>query len=82
MRTPLTTWLPAALLLMALCLSAPQRVQAHPHVYVGVSPTFHLDDQGLSSVHQTWLFDEIFTRAILGELGLDPAAHLVGSLTA
>jgi ABC-type nickel/cobalt efflux system permease component RcnA/ABC-type uncharacterized transport system substrate-binding protein len=74
MRIPLTTWLPAALLLAALCLSAPQRAWAHPHVYVDVSLTFHVDDRGLSSVHQTWLFDEIFTRAILSELGLDAAA--------
>jgi ABC-type nickel/cobalt efflux system permease component RcnA/ABC-type uncharacterized transport system substrate-binding protein len=74
MRTTLTTWLPAALLLAALCLTAPDRADAHPHVYVDVSLTFHVDDDGLSSVHQTWLFDEIFTRAIMSELGLDAAA--------
>ncbi|WP_338668469.1 DUF1007 family protein [Pseudodesulfovibrio methanolicus] len=74
MRTSPTTWLPAALLLAALCLSGPDRAEAHPHVYVDVSLTFHLDDSGLSSVHQRWLFDEIFTRAILSDLGQDAAS--------
>ncbi|WP_319583037.1 DUF1007 family protein [uncultured Pseudodesulfovibrio sp.] len=74
MRISLTTWLPAALLLAALCLPGPNRAEAHPHVYVDVSLTFHVDEKGLSSVHQTWLFDEIFTRAIMGELGLDATA--------
>lgn len=76
MRMPPTTWLPAALLLAALSwpLPAPDRAEAHPHVYVDVSLTFHLDDAGLSKVHQRWLFDEMFTRAILSDLGLDAAA--------
>ena len=53
---------------------APGRALAHPHVYVDVSLTFHLDDGGLETVHQNWLCDEIFTRAILSDLGLDAAA--------
>ncbi|WP_207264250.1 DUF1007 family protein [Desulfovibrio sp. Huiquan2017] len=71
MRTTIILLFLAALLCPAL---APHRAEAHPHVYVDVSLTFHLNDAGLSSVHQSWLFDEIFTRAILSDLGLDAAA--------
>ncbi|EGB15025.1 protein of unknown function DUF1007 [Pseudodesulfovibrio mercurii] len=64
------------LLLASLCCPAlaPDRAEAHPHVYVDVSLTFRLDDAGLSGVHQSWLFDEMFTRAILSDLGLDAAS--------
>jgi ABC-type nickel/cobalt efflux system permease component RcnA/ABC-type uncharacterized transport system substrate-binding protein len=64
--------------LLVLALACPilgsGPAQAHPHVYVDVSLTFRLDEKGLSSVHQNWLFDEIFTRAILSDLGLSPEA--------
>lgn len=63
---------PFAILLLALACPpfGPGPAQAHPHVYVDVSLTFHIDDKGLSTVRQSWLFDEIFTRAILSDLGL------------
>ncbi|MCJ2165658.1 MULTISPECIES: DUF1007 family protein [unclassified Pseudodesulfovibrio] len=70
MRTSLVT----LSLLVTLCLALlPVPASAHPHVFVDVSLLFRLDDTGLTGVHQNWLFDEIFTQAILGELELDAA---------
>lgn len=58
------------LLLSALLLPA-RPGQAHPHVYVDTTLTFVFNDDGLTAVRQHWLFDDIFTQAILGDLGLD-----------
>lgn len=61
------------LLLAALILwSAPRPAQAHPHVWVDASLMFSVNDQGLESVRETWLFDEMFTQAILADLELTP----------
>lgn len=64
------------LLLLAAWLAIfPSRsVEAHPHVYVDATLTFVVDDSGLVAVRQNWLFDDIFSKAILGDLGLDEAA--------
>lgn len=53
-------------------LCSPPLGQAHPHVYVDASLTFKVDDTGLVSMHETWLFDEIFSQAIMGDLELTP----------
>ncbi|MEF2229378.1 MAG: DUF1007 family protein [Pseudodesulfovibrio sp.] len=45
---------------------------AHPHVYVDASLTFEIDGSGLAAMRENWLFDDIFTQAILGDLGLGP----------
>ncbi len=50
----------------------PASAQAHPHVYVDASLSFKVDDSGLVSMHETWLFDEIFSQAIMGDLELTP----------
>ncbi|MDD3311282.1 DUF1007 family protein [Pseudodesulfovibrio sp.] len=70
MRAPIRILLPA--LLALLLWAAP--AHAHPHVYVDVSLTFELDGTGLAALCEDWLFDDLFTNAILAELGLDPAA--------
>jgi ABC-type nickel/cobalt efflux system permease component RcnA/ABC-type uncharacterized transport system substrate-binding protein len=58
--------------LIALAIFSSSRlVEAHPHVYVDASLTFVVDDSGLVAVRQNWLFDDIFSRAILSDLGLD-----------
>ncbi|WP_285906736.1 DUF1007 family protein [Pseudodesulfovibrio pelocollis] len=57
--------------LFALALMLPARAAAHPHVYVDVSLTFVVDEAGLSELRQHWLFDDMFTRAIMADLGLD-----------
>ena len=60
--------------LAALALGPLARdARAHPHVFVDVSLTFVADGHGLASLREDWLFDEIFTQAILGEVGLAPA---------
>lgn len=66
---------------LLLCLGAllvlllPVRQSAaHPHVYVDATLTFVADDSGLQAIEQHWLFDEIFTQAILADLGLDQAS--------
>jgi len=60
------------LIMLAFILFGPtQKVEAHPHVYVDASLTFVVDDSGLVSVRQNWLFDDIFSKAIMADLQLD-----------
>jgi ABC-type nickel/cobalt efflux system permease component RcnA/ABC-type uncharacterized transport system substrate-binding protein len=63
-----------ALILWAfiLCLPSVQTASAHPHVYVDTSLTFVVGENGLEGIRQHWLFDEIFSNAIMGDLGLTP----------
>jgi len=61
-----------ALIVLAMFWLCPTPTQAHPHVYVDVALVFSLDDNGLRAVHQQWIFDDIFTNAILGDLALTP----------
>ena len=51
-----------------------RNVRAHPHVFVDASLTFVADGHGLASLREDWLFDEIFTQAILAEVGVAPAS--------
>jgi ABC-type nickel/cobalt efflux system permease component RcnA/ABC-type uncharacterized transport system substrate-binding protein len=64
------------LAVLAALLSGPlaRPCLAHPHVFVDASLAFVVDGHGLASVREDWLFDEIFTQAILGEVGLTPAS--------
>lgn len=58
---------------VALAVLAPlPPASAHPHVYVDATLTFVVDESGLVAVRQNWLFDEIFSQAIMGDLGLTP----------
>lgn len=58
----------------AICFfAAPQTAQAHPHVYIDAKLTFRIDDTGLVSLGENWLFDEIFSNAILSDLELTEA---------
>lgn len=60
-------------LLVSGLLLAPARTgHAHPHVYVDATLTFVVDENGLAAVKQHWLFDEIFSQAIMGDLELTP----------
>ena len=63
------------ILILAACLISALRpipAASHPHVFVDVSLTFALDDTGLTSIRQNWLFDDMFTQAIMSDLGLTP----------
>lgn len=60
------------LLACAVMLALPARSSAHPHVFVDTSLVFVFDETGLQEVRQNWLFDDIFTQAILGDLELTP----------
>lgn len=51
-------------------LLSPARGVAHPHVYVDTSLTFDVNETELVSMHEKWLFDEIFSKAIMADLGL------------
>lgn len=58
----------------ALFLLAPVRDgETHPHVYMDVSLTFVVDGTGLAAIREEWLFDDIFSRAILADIEVDPA---------
>lgn len=46
---------------------------AHPHVFVDASPTIVIGEQGVAGVRHHWLFDDMFTSAILNDLGVAPA---------
>nr|WP_321259653.1 DUF1007 family protein [uncultured Pseudodesulfovibrio sp.] len=59
------------LLVMLALLLTPSQGRCHPHVFVDTSLTFLIDDSGLTGVREHWLFDDIFTQAILSDLGLD-----------
>lgn len=63
-----------SLIIWAFCaLALPTSTAfAHPHVYIDASLTFMVDEDGLEGIHQHWIFDEIFTNAILGDLELTP----------
>lgn len=52
----------------------PAKAVAHPHVYMDVSLTFVVDETGLSELRQHWLFDDMFTQAIMADLGLDESS--------
>lgn len=69
--------LPLILSLLALLfgMGVPtQPASAHPHVYVDAALTFQVGENGLTGLDQNWLFDEIFSNAILSDLGLDGAS--------
>ena len=57
---------------LAVLLTPVRDAVAHPHVYVDATLTFVVDDSGLVAVRQNWLFDEIFSQAIMGDLDLTP----------
>jgi ABC-type nickel/cobalt efflux system permease component RcnA/ABC-type uncharacterized transport system substrate-binding protein len=61
-------------LVLALTSAFFGSAEAHPHVYVDVSLTFVVDDSGLVAIRQNWLFDDMFSRAILADLELDQAS--------
>ncbi|WP_319541658.1 DUF1007 family protein [uncultured Pseudodesulfovibrio sp.] len=58
------------LAILALLLT-PSQGRCHPHVFVDASLTFLIDEAGLTGVREHWLFDDIFTQAILSDLGVD-----------
>jgi ABC-type uncharacterized transport system substrate-binding protein len=57
------------------CLLAAGPAGAHPHVFVDYDLTFVLDEQGLTGIEITWLFDEMFSQALLEEGDLDHDRH-------
>ncbi|QJB56218.1 DUF1007 family protein [Pseudodesulfovibrio sp. zrk46] len=63
---------PALLLLALLLLTPATPAKAHPHVYIDATLTFKVDESGLKALHQHWLFDEIFSSAIMADLELTP----------
>lgn len=67
---------PVSILLLLACLWAVLPVPpaaAHPHVFVDASVTFVLDDSGLAEVRENWIFDDLFSRAVMSDLNLTPA---------
>ena len=61
------------ILIVLTAVVLPRSAEAHPHVYVDATLTFVVDDSGLAAVRQNWLFDDIFSKAILADLELDEA---------
>lgn len=55
---------------LLVSLLAPATVSAHPHVFIDAKVTLLMDDHGLSGIREHWLFDEMFTRALLADLDL------------
>lgn len=57
----------AALAAVALCVLAPARASAHPHVWVAVEATVAYADGKISGLVQRWTFDEMYAaQAIQG----------------
>lgn len=70
MNRTLSLTISLVVFLFGLCQS-PQPAAAHPHVYVDAALTFQVGENGLTGLDQNWLFDEIFSNAIMSDLGLD-----------
>jgi len=46
--------------------------RAHPHVFIDASPVIVIDEQGVAGIRQHWVFDDMFTSAILSDIGVAP----------
>jgi len=55
--------------LVAGALAAPERVSAHPHVWVKVETTVVFDNGAVTGLRQRWTFDEFYT--LMAIQGLD-----------
>lgn len=55
-----------------LFFPSPQPASAHPHVYIDASLVFVVNESGLEAIEEHWVFDEIFSNAIMSDLGLTP----------
>ena len=55
--------------LLALCLTAMAR--AHPHVFADVTPIAVFDHSGFVGLKNQWVFDEIYSAAILASADQD-----------
>ncbi|NDV18085.1 DUF1007 family protein [Pseudodesulfovibrio sp. JC047] len=58
-------------LCLLVLLLTPGQGRCHPHVFVDVSLSFSIGKTGLDGIGEHWVFDEMFTQAILSDLGLD-----------
>lgn len=61
-----------AILLFLLGLTSVAR--AHPHVFIDASPVIVIGEQGVAGIRHHWLFDDMFTSAILSDIGVAPEA--------
>lgn len=64
--------IPYLFLIGILLPALSHQAQAHPHVWVDAALVFSVNDNGLVSIRETWLFDEMFTQTLLGDLELTP----------
>ena len=48
-------------LLFILMMFVSGSLYAHPHLFIEVALEIHADEQGLSGIRQTWIFDEMFS---------------------
>ncbi len=60
-------------LLATLFLLMTPSAHAHPHVFVDATPTLIIGKDGLAGIRQHWIFDDMFTAALLPDIGLSPA---------
>lgn len=70
----------AFLLGLALCLGVAASASAHPHVFIDIDFALRFTDSGLTAIHVTWRFDDVYSDAMLpdylkkGEHQLSPQA--------
>lgn len=71
MIVPLTPRRLAGALALA-ALIAPTAARAHPHVFIDIRVEIRFDDAGnIEALQQTWLFDEMFSVFIAGDMDGD-----------
>lgn len=60
-------------LVTALFCALPQMAAVHPHIFVDTTLHFAMDDQDrITEVEVTWVYDDFFSLLILEDMGLDP----------
>jgi len=59
-------------LVMAMLGALPAPVHAHPHAWIDVHSTVVISPAGMvSSIEQQWLFDELYSAAVLEQMALE-----------
>ncbi|MGB6105360.1 MAG: DUF1007 family protein [Pusillimonas sp.] len=60
---------------MAFALLFPVGAHAHPHAWIDVRSTIVMSPGGMiSAIRQEWLFDELYSLAVLDEMAIDSPA--------
>lgn len=60
------------IIILLFTVLLPCSALAHPHVFIDASVTLKIDDNGLAGTRNHWVFDDMFTSALLSDLNIAP----------